>query len=97
MTVTGPLSAHIDEDFRAAFRTWADLRHHVAHVHLLKADETSRLHQVPGVEWMPYGSTGLQARVPPGTRTGLGPSTRGVDAAYVMTRSAFRRRPGPGR
>lgn len=100
--MTGPLSGHINPDFRAAFPTWADLRHHVAaHAdipefdtarglqHLLKADVASRFHEVAGVDWMLYGSTGLPARVPPGTRTGFGPSAGGVDAAYVMTRSAF--------
>jgi hypothetical protein len=97
-----PLSAHIDDDFRAAFPSWADLRQHVATradipefdthrglQHLLKADVASRFHQVPGVSWMLYGSTGLPARVPPDVTTGLGPSAYGVDAAYVMTRSAF--------
>jgi hypothetical protein len=100
--MTGPFSAHIDENFRAAFPTWADLRHHVTAradipefntarglQHLLKADVASRFHQVPGVDWMLYGSTGLPARVPPGTRTSLGRSARGVDTVYVMTRSAF--------
>ncbi|MEU8024687.1 nucleotidyl transferase AbiEii/AbiGii toxin family protein [Micromonospora haikouensis] len=100
--MTEPLSGHIGADFRTAFPTWADLRHHVAACadilefdtarglqHLLKADVASRFHEVPGVDWMLYGSTGLPARVPPGTRTSLGPSASGVDAAYVMTRSAF--------
>jgi hypothetical protein len=81
----GPVSAHIDDAFRTAFPTWADLRHHVAAradipefdttrglQHLLKADVASRFHQVPGADWMLYGSTALPARVPPGTRSSLG-------------------------
>jgi hypothetical protein len=95
---------HIDAEFRQAYPTWADLRQHVGQLaripefdldrglhHLLKIDLASRLHQVPGHQWMLYGSTGLPARVPPDASipAGFGPATGGIDPVYVMTRSAF--------
>jgi hypothetical protein len=96
---------HIGSEFRDAFATWADLRSFVAGraqspafdvdraLHqLVMVDFTTRLYQVPGMNWMLFGSLALPARVAPTTalpasfRSGEADS---VDPAYAMARSAF--------